>query len=118
MMPCIIQPAKMEVELLSHASGVPGGSADQAVLLQGINIFRMARDDAYLHQMLTVLSRFYTTFVLPRKRPTPDMFTRLPEYQQFLGSSVRVARSTPILAHIPSDRLHAPPGANRSAFLS
>ena len=43
-------------------------------LMQGMNVFCMARDDVYLHQMLTMLSRFYTTFVLPGKQPTADVF--------------------------------------------
>ena len=85
--------------------------------LQGINIFRMARDDLYLQQMLAVLSRFYTTFVVPGKRPPPDMFARLPEYQQFLASAVRVARNTVLLAHIPNNRLQPPPGADPRPFL-
>ena len=86
--------------------------------MQGINVFRMARDDAYLRQMLTMLSRFYTTHVLPGKQPPPDMFARLPEYQQLLASSVRVARGTALLAHIPSERLAPPPGADRRPFLA
>ena len=86
--------------------------------MQGINIFRMARDDLYLHQMLTVLSRFYTTFVLPGKQPPADIFADLPEHQSFLASSLRVARSTAVMSHVSSEMLQTPPGADHRPFLA
>ena len=84
---------------------------------QGINIFRMAKDVIYLRQMLSVLSRFHTTYVVPGRRPETDMFSRMPWYHSFISSSLRVARGTQLLAHIPPDRLDVPPGADRLPFL-
>ena len=45
------------------------------------------------------------------------MFARLPSYQAFLASSLRVARDTVLLAHIPQDRLAPPPQADLRPFL-
>lgn len=68
---------------------------------QGINVFRMQRNEEFLRLMLHFVSIFYTSFVLPGVQPTANMMIDLPGYASFLQLSLRLARETPIIMHIP-----------------
>lgn len=46
-----------------------------------MSLFRVARDDGYLQQMLTTLKRFYGMYVLKQRMPPKDMFFERQDYQ-------------------------------------
>ncbi|KAK9803266.1 hypothetical protein WJX72_002943 [[Myrmecia] bisecta] len=82
------------------------GGASSALLVsrsatKGMTLFRMARDDSYLRQMLAIISRFYRTYVRRNCRPPYNMFSERPDYQQFLRHTASLARETPALLHQP-----------------
>ena len=75
---------------------------------QGMTVFRMWRDEAYLRAMLGYVSIFYTSFVLAQKPPPGNIFLELPQYQQFLQHTLALAHGAEVVMHIPPEQM--PPG--------
>ena len=89
-----------------------GGNACPAA--QGMTIFRMWRDEAYLQAMLGYVSIFYTSFVLNRKQPPSNIFLDLPEYQQFLQHTLSLAHGAEVVLHVPPEQMPAEAGDHRT----
>ena len=75
------------------------------MLLQGLKLFRMLRDDSYLQAMLSIVSSFYTLHVLPAQPPPDNMFFQLQSYQAFLHSTMNVAASAVPVAYFDTQQL-------------
>ena len=75
------------------------------MLLQGLKLFRMLRDDRYLEAMLSIVSNFYTLHVLPAQPPPANMFFQLQSYQAFLHSTTHVAASAAPVASFDTQQL-------------
>ncbi len=91
---------------------VRGGDAGSAV--QGMTIFRMWRDEAYLQAMLGYVSIFYTSFVLNQKQPPSNIFLELPKYQQFLQHTLSLAHGAEVVLHVPPEQMPAESGDLRT----
>ena len=79
------------------------------MLLQGLKLFRMLRDDSYLQAMLSIVSSFYTLYVLPAQPPPANMFFLHHSYQAFLHSTINVAASAVPVAFFDTQQLMTAP---------
>jgi len=84
---------------------------------QGLNVFRVWRDDAYLKVMLDFISTLYTVYALNNRSPPTNIFMDLPEYQRFLQQTVAIANGAELVLHVPADETHSPKNDQR-AFLT
>eukprot|EP00854_Cymbomonas_tetramitiformis_P004869 gene4869-5947_t len=78
-------PEKLQLEMLAAGTGTALLAMDSAH--HGIHLFRVARDDAYLQQMLQLLSDFYTRYVQTGREPPEDMFIERADYRTFIQAS-------------------------------
>lgn len=82
--------------------------------VQGMTVFRMWRDEAYLQAMLGYVSVFYTSFVLTKKQPPSNIFLELPGYQQFLQHTLSLAHGAEVVLHVPPEQMPAEAGDLRT----
>jgi hypothetical protein len=98
------------------ATGAPSALFVTRTPLGGIRTFRLPRDDVYIAEMLEVISRFYTMYVLRRREPPENFFIEWALYRRFLVRTKEVAAAAVLLHHEVSPRL--PRGRRRDvAFL-
>ena len=83
---------------------------------QGVTLFRMPRDDAYLAQLLEIVGRLYTQHVLPGLPPPTDFNFESHSYQALISATLAIAKKTPVLATLPQPQVA--PAADGRAFLT
>ena len=91
--------------------------SEQHMCVQGMTIFRMWRDEAYLQAMLGYVSAFYTEFVLKQRPPPSNLFSDHPGYQQFLQHTVALAQGAEVVLHVPPEQM-APAAGDPRTFLN
>lgn len=87
------------------------------VLLQGLTVFRMWRDEEFIRDMLHFVSRVYTEHVLPDWPPPVNIFWGLPEYEQFLDRTNALANGATIVTQVPAAAVQRSSGSDQRAFL-
>ena len=81
----------------THASRLVSCSA-----CQGLNVFRIARDDDYLGEMIHFITNFYA-FVQRGEEPGPELHWRGPDaarYERFLERTRALSAECPISQHV------------------
>lgn len=68
---------------------------------KGSNLFRMYRDDIFLHLMLQRIASLQADYVVPGIQPGLDAFCGDEVYNQLLSRTLKVVAGTPCLRHIP-----------------
>ena len=90
-------------------SGGAGATGEGSVwAAQGLTVFRMWRDDAYINAMLGLIRHLYQHHVQPRCPPPADPYAHLPGYQGFLQRTAEVAASASMVMHVPAQELVNP----------
>lgn len=82
--------------------------------MQGLSAFRIMRDEAYLKDMLEVISMLYCQYVVRGVQPPVNVFMGLPVYERLLQGTLGLARR--------AQRVHVPllgpfAGENTEPFL-
>lgn len=80
---------------------------------KGVRVFRMARDDGYIHAMLEVLAFLYATYVQRQRCPGPEPFKEHVGYVGFLQRTRTLAREAKQVLHDAESHRHAPLGDMR-----
>lgn len=104
-----------QLQLQMLCSGTPSALLASRSATKGIRVFRMARDEVYLRQMLAVASRLWTAHVLLRCPPPADAYTSMPEYGAFLQRTVQIAHNAEVVAAVADCEIA--PCADRRPFL-
>jgi hypothetical protein len=82
-----------QLQLQMLCAGTPSALLASRSATKGIRVFRVARDDVYLRQMLAVASRLWTAHVLLHRPPPADVYASMPEYGAFLQRTVQAGAS-------------------------
>lgn len=91
------------------------GAQQTRLLMQGMNVFRIQRDEGYLRAMLHCVARLYSAHVLPVSAPPLNPWWELPEYHAFVNATRALAASAALVAS--ADELPPPPGCDARPFL-
>ena len=108
-----------QVQLEMLATGARGGNYVSASAFQGLNVIRVARDDAYLVELLHFVRRFWAT-VREGEPPPPDFFWRGGEsdrYEKFLERTVAIAEAATVQTHVRRPWRLRGPAADDRLFL-
>ena len=90
---------QLQMEML--AAGTQAGLLAMQSATRGVRVFRIERDDDYIRAMLSILSEFYTRYVLEGIEPPERMFAHRKDHQELIAATIRIARSAVIWDHIP-----------------
>ncbi|KAK3264754.1 hypothetical protein CYMTET_26527, partial [Cymbomonas tetramitiformis] len=104
---------QLQLEMLAAGTGTALLAMDSAH--HGIHLFRVARDDAYLQQMLQLLSDFYTRYVQTGREPPEDMFIERADYRTFIQRTVGLQASGDFVGCIADPE--KPNGSDKRWFL-
>eukprot|EP00884_Botryococcus_braunii_P017946 jgi/Botrbrau1/4835/Bobra.0325s0046.2 len=90
-----------QLQLEMAASGAESALLVSRSLTQGMAVFRVRRDEAYLKDMMEVVALLYCQYVRKFVQPPVNMFMGLPVYERLLQRTLNLARHP--------ERLQLPP---------
>lgn len=94
---------QLQMEML--AAGTRAGLLAMQSATRGVRVFRVERDDWYIRAMLTIVSEFYVTYVLPGVEPPERMFASRKIHKDLVAATVRLARNAVLWDHIPKHHM-------------
>lgn len=71
-------------------------------VLHGAKVFRVQRDDRYIHAMLCVLRKLWLQYILPRRPPSKNAFCDMKEQQEMIRLSKIIVEKSEIIAEATS----------------
>jgi hypothetical protein len=99
--------AQVQFQMLCAGQHVRRAMLASYAVLNGMAVFQIERNDAWLAAALVVLSDFQRSFVNSGIPPPPDYFGDRPEYAAFIEMTRDSMQAITVLADIPVDEVEA-----------